>query len=112
MRTDVRLFLALAMISLTDHAWAADMAFPGKDWEEATPQSQGLDGEKLAGAVAYLKENSGRDGVKELVIIPGASHLFEEPGTLEQVAERALRWFLQHVPLNTGNRREPKESHP
>jgi putative phosphoribosyl transferase len=50
--------------------------------------------------------------VKELVIIPGASHLFEEPGTLEQVAERALRWFVQHVPLNADNRTEPKEPHP
>ena len=28
-----------------------------------------------------------------LAIVPGASHLFEEPGTLEQVAALALRWF-------------------
>ncbi len=35
---------------------------------------------------------------KDLVIIPGASHLFEEPGTLEQVADHALRWFLRHLP--------------
>ncbi|MDN5942962.1 MAG: alpha/beta hydrolase [Nitrospira sp.] len=34
---------------------------------------------------------------KRLVIVPGASHLFEEPGTLEQVAEHALIWFQQHV---------------
>jgi len=33
---------------------------------------------------------------KKLVIIPGASHLFEEPGTLEEVAEHALIWFQQH----------------
>jgi putative phosphoribosyl transferase len=32
---------------------------------------------------------------KRLVIVPGASHLFEEPGTLEAVAEHALAWF-QH----------------
>jgi putative phosphoribosyl transferase len=51
-------------------------------------------------------------GVKDLVIIPGASHLFEEPGALDQVAERALRWFLQYVTLNSDNRREPKERHP
>lgn len=30
---------------------------------------------------------------KELVIVPGATHLFEEPGTLEQVAVLAARWF-------------------
>jgi putative phosphoribosyl transferase len=33
---------------------------------------------------------------KKLVIVPGASHLFEEPGTLEEVAEHALIWFQQH----------------
>jgi putative phosphoribosyl transferase len=33
---------------------------------------------------------------KRLVIIPGASHLFEEPGTLDQVAEHARAWFQQH----------------
>ncbi len=32
---------------------------------------------------------------KELVIVPGATHLFEEPGTLEQVAELAARWFAR-----------------
>lgn len=31
---------------------------------------------------------------KELSMVPGASHLFEEIGALEQVAERAKRWFL------------------
>ncbi|MFO7953222.1 dienelactone hydrolase family protein [Thioalkalivibrio sp.] len=29
----------------------------------------------------------------ELEVIPGASHLFEEPGTLEQAADRATAWF-------------------
>jgi alpha-beta hydrolase superfamily lysophospholipase len=30
---------------------------------------------------------------KELRLVPGATHLFEEPGTLEQVAEMAAEWF-------------------
>ncbi|HET9963249.1 MAG TPA: dienelactone hydrolase family protein [Nitrospiraceae bacterium] len=34
---------------------------------------------------------------KELVIIPDATHLFEEPGTLEQVAEQAKRWFRRFL---------------
>jgi putative phosphoribosyl transferase len=34
---------------------------------------------------------------KELQIIPGASHLFEEPGTLEQVAHLAAEWFNEHL---------------
>ena len=35
--------------------------------------------------------------VKELVIVPGAGHLFEEPGALEQVAELACQWFARHL---------------
>lgn len=34
---------------------------------------------------------------KQLVIVPGATHLFEEPGTLEQVAEQAGRWFVRYL---------------
>lgn len=34
---------------------------------------------------------------KDLVIISGATHLFEEPGTLEQVAEKAKEWFLKFL---------------
>jgi putative phosphoribosyl transferase len=34
---------------------------------------------------------------KELVIVPGATHLFEEPGTLEEVARLAKAWFLRHL---------------
>lgn len=33
----------------------------------------------------------------ELKIVPGASHLFVEPGTLEQVAELASSWFAKHL---------------
>ena len=32
-----------------------------------------------------------------LEIIPGATHLFEEPGALERVAERAVAWFADHA---------------
>ncbi|HEY2974809.1 MAG TPA: hypothetical protein VGJ48_20010 [Pyrinomonadaceae bacterium] len=34
---------------------------------------------------------------KELQIVPGATHLFEEPGTLEQVADLAAEWFQKHL---------------
>jgi len=33
---------------------------------------------------------------KKLVIVPGATHLFEEPGTLEKVAHLAAEWFSKH----------------
>lgn len=34
---------------------------------------------------------------KELIVVPGATHLFPEPGALEQVAEEARRWFQQYL---------------
>ena len=36
-------------------------------------------------------------GEKELTIVPGATHLFEEPGTLEKVAHLATNWFKRHL---------------
>ncbi|MBU2808440.1 alpha/beta hydrolase [Acidithiobacillus ferrooxidans F221] len=33
---------------------------------------------------------------KQMVIVPGATHLFEEPGTLEEAARLALAWFQRH----------------
>jgi len=34
---------------------------------------------------------------KQLVIIPGATHLFEEPGALEEVARLAKDWFINYL---------------
>jgi pimeloyl-ACP methyl ester carboxylesterase len=34
----------------------------------------------------------------ELAEVPGATHLFEEPGALEQVAAQAADWFAGHLP--------------
>ena len=33
----------------------------------------------------------------ELEIVPGATHLFEEPGTLDQVADLAASWFARYL---------------
>jgi len=35
--------------------------------------------------------------VKKLVIVPGASHLFEEPGKVEEVSRLAAEWFSHHL---------------
>lgn len=35
--------------------------------------------------------------VKDLEVVPGATHLFEEPGALEQVASLASAWFQRHL---------------
>jgi dienelactone hydrolase len=36
-------------------------------------------------------------GEKRLVIVPGATHLFEEPGALEEVAALAREWFVRYL---------------
>ncbi len=36
-------------------------------------------------------------GEKQLEIVPGAGHLFEEPGAMEKVAELTRWWFLEHL---------------
>jgi putative phosphoribosyl transferase len=36
-------------------------------------------------------------GPSELSVVPGATHLFEEAGALEQVAELARDWFVRHL---------------
>ena len=36
-------------------------------------------------------------GLVQLEIVPGATHLFEEPGTLDRVAELAGQWFAQYL---------------
>ncbi|WP_280548129.1 MULTISPECIES: hypothetical protein [unclassified Halomonas] len=33
---------------------------------------------------------------RKLMIVPGATHLIEEPGTLEKVEAHAARWFFDH----------------
>lgn len=38
---------------------------------------------------------------KKLEIVPGASHLFEEPGKLEEVAKLATNWFSKHLKQST-----------
>lgn len=48
------------------------------------------------GAAARMKAPT------ELAIVPGASHLFEEPGALERVAELAAGWFAQWMGPKTG----------
>ena len=37
------------------------------------------------------------DTVKKLLVVPGASHLFEEPGALEEAARLARDWFQSHL---------------
>jgi putative phosphoribosyl transferase len=37
--------------------------------------------------------------IKELAVVPGATHLFEEPGALDDVCDHATAWFDRHCPV-------------
>lgn len=43
-----------------------------------------------------------------VAIVPGATHLFEEPGTLEAVAALARNWFVDHMELIGATSRPPR----
>jgi pimeloyl-ACP methyl ester carboxylesterase len=49
--------------------------------------------------VIELNEAAARSlgGEHALVLVPGATHLFEEPGALEAVVEQAAAWFRRHL---------------
>jgi dienelactone hydrolase len=46
-------------------------------------------------------------GEADLEVVPGASHLFAEPGALEQVARLARDWFVHHLGPGAPRRRSP-----
>ncbi|GAI13594.1 unnamed protein product, partial [marine sediment metagenome] len=57
--------IALLVLVSPAGAGAADTIFPGKHWDQATPESQGVDPAKLAAAVNYLKSNTPRDVISK-----------------------------------------------
>lgn len=64
-----RLAAALAVFMPWFAAAQVKTAFPGPEWETATPESQGVDPERLAGAVRFLEANTPRDGVQQLLVV-------------------------------------------
>jgi len=44
-------------------------------------------------------------GVRELIVVPRATHLFQEPGALEAVATHAAQWFRRYLPVSEERRR-------
>ena len=47
---------------------------------------------------------------KKLVIVPGATHLFEEPGALEEVACLAKQWFVRFLAPMDAERKEGRDT--
>lgn len=73
------LFVLLILAAFSRAAQAGEMAFPGDAWEQATPESQGVDSAKLQAAVDYLREHSGRNGVNRLVIVRNGRVIWKGP---------------------------------
>ena len=46
---------------------------------------------------AFEQLSSIKDNKKKVVIVPGATHLFEDPGKLEKVADLATEWFVKYL---------------
>jgi len=75
----IKPLVAVVMIACGSAAASQAMVFPGADWRQARPESQGIDSTKLKAVVSYLKNNSGSDGVKELVIIRNGYMIWKGP---------------------------------
>ncbi|MBM3333353.1 serine hydrolase [Candidatus Sumerlaeota bacterium] len=61
------------------------MTFPRENWQEASPESQGVDSAKLKAAIAYLDERSGRDGARQLVVIRNGRLIWKGPDSNTRV---------------------------
>ncbi len=64
--------------------------FPGRTWEEALPEAEGLDPARLARAVSYLEKHSGRNGVKRLVLVRNGRIVWRGP----EVDVRQMVWSV------------------
>jgi CubicO group peptidase (beta-lactamase class C family) len=65
--------------AIADEKAAERMVFPGEDWEDAKPESQGIHSDKLEAAVQYLEDHAGADGVKRLVVIRNGRMIWKGP---------------------------------
>lgn len=72
-------WIMLAVLISAAGLSAQEMAFPGADWARATPESEGLDAGKLQAAIAYMNEQFGPEGAKELAIIRHGRLIWEGP---------------------------------
>lgn len=71
--------------------------FPNEQWQTATPETLGFDGEKLNLALSYLQSVSGRDGNKELFISRYGQALWRG----ESVAKQHKTWSVTKVFVST-----------
>jgi CubicO group peptidase (beta-lactamase class C family) len=61
--------MLITLLAILPSRAAETTVFPGADWAEATPESQGVDSAKLKEAAELLARTAGADGARELVVI-------------------------------------------
>ncbi|HID24337.1 MAG TPA: class C beta-lactamase-related serine hydrolase, partial [Planctomycetaceae bacterium] len=75
--------LASPMVGPPDQrAWAqtsGKTVFPGRHWQETSPESQQVDSRKLQTAIDYLKRHAGRHGVRRMVIVRNGRMIWRGP---------------------------------
>ncbi|MEA3199546.1 MAG: putative phosphoribosyl transferase [Thermoplasmata archaeon] len=95
---------AAALVAAASHPVAAVVSRGGRpdlaadalaDVEAATLLIVGGDDEPVIGLNEEAFDRMRCE--KRLEIVPGATHLFEEPGALDRVADLAAAWFVQHA---------------
>jgi len=82
---------------LCDHGFGTlltDLLTSEEDEDTAARFDIRLLSERLVGVTRWVRHHA---FTKHLTIVPGATHLFEELGTLEAVARHATQWFTQHL---------------
>ena len=72
--------LVLLLVAVWSQAMRADqIVFPGAAWEQVSPESQNVDSAKLKAAVDYLRDHSGSNGVKRLIIVRNGRVIWKGP---------------------------------
>jgi len=75
------------------------MVFPGAAWTEVTPESQYVDSTKLKAAVDYLRDHSGSNGVKRLIIVRNGRVIWKGP----EVDRRQRVWSVTKAFTSTAH---------
>jgi CubicO group peptidase (beta-lactamase class C family) len=75
----ILLLLPILATAVRPAEGADESVFPGAAWQQATPESQGVDSAKLQAAVDYLREAAGREGVKRMVIVRNGRMIWRGP---------------------------------
>jgi CubicO group peptidase (beta-lactamase class C family) len=92
--------VALLLVATFSRVVRSDQTvFPDVAWEQASPESQSVDSTKLKAAVDYLREHSGSNGVKRLIIVRNGRVIWKG----SEVDRRQRVWSVTKAFTSTAN---------